>query len=219
MLCPIQEEQMSTSWRIKGRELANCNCAYGCPCQFNALPTHGNCKAFIGYQIDEGNFGDVRLDGLRAALIASWPGPIHEGNGTMQAVIDERADARQREALRKIMHGEDTKEMATMWWVYSAMSPTKLETLYKPIELELDVEARTCRMTIPGVATMTGEPIRNRTTGAEHRARIDLPHGFEYTIAEMGSASSSVKGPLAMELTNSYGQFNNLHLSDSGVVR
>jgi hypothetical protein len=219
MLGLIQEEHMSTSWQIKGRELANCNCAYGCPCQFNALPTHGNCKALIAYQIDEGHFGDVRLDGLRAALIASWPGPIHEGKGTLQAIIDERADARQREALRKIMHGEDTKDMATMWWVYSAMSPTKLETLYKPIELAIDVEARTCRMTIPGVATMTGEPIHNPVTGAEHRVRIDLPRGFEYTIAEMGSASSSVKGPLAMELTNSYGQFNNLHLSDSGVVR
>jgi hypothetical protein len=210
---------MSTVWQIKGRELCNCNCAYGCPCQFNSLPTHGDCKALIGYQFDTGNFGDVRLDGLRAALILSWPGPIHEGNGTMQAVIDERADTRQREALRKILHGEDTKDMATMWWVYAAMSPNKLETLYKPIDLKVDVEKRTGRMTIPGIAEMTGEPIRNPVTGAEHRARIDLPHGFEYTTAEMGSASSSVKGALAMELSNSYGQFNELHLSDSGIVR
>ncbi len=210
---------MSTSWHLKGRELANCNCAYGCPCQFNSPPTHGNCKALIGYQIDEGSYGDVRLDGLRAAMILSWPGPIHEGNGTMQAIIDEGADLRQREALGKIMHGEDTKEMATMGWVYAAMSPNRLETLYKPIDLVLDTEKRTGHMTIPGVAEMKGEPIRNPVTGAEHRVRIDLPHGFEYTIAEMGSASSSVKGQLAMELTNSYAQFNELHLSDSGVVR
>jgi hypothetical protein len=210
---------MATKWRIDGRELANCNCAYGCPCQFNALPTYGNCRAVIAYQIDKGHFGDVRLDGLRAALIVSWPGPVHEGNGTMQAVVDERADARQREALRKILHGECTAEMATMWWVYSAMSPNKLETLYKPIEFEMDTEKRTGRMSIPGFAEMTGEPIRNPVTGAEHRVRIDLPHGFEYTIAEMGSASSSVKGPLAMELKNSYGQFCELHLSDKGVIR
>ncbi len=32
-------------WAIKGREFANCNCSYGCPCQFNALPTDGTCKA------------------------------------------------------------------------------------------------------------------------------------------------------------------------------
>jgi hypothetical protein len=210
---------MSTSWEIKARELANCNCAYGCPCQFNALPTHGNCRAVIGYQIDRGNYGDVTLDGLRAALIASWPGPIHEGKGTMQVIVDERADLRQREALRKIIHGEDTEEMATMWWVYSAMAPTKLTTLYKPIEFQVDIEKRTGRMSIPGVAEMSGEPIRNPVTGAEHRARINLPHGFEYTIAEMGSASSSVKGPIAMELKNSYGQFSELHLSGRGVIR
>jgi hypothetical protein len=210
---------MATTWQINARELANCNCAYGCPCQFNALPTHGDCRAVIGYQIDKGQFGDVRLDGLRAALIASWPGPIHQGNGTMQVIVDERADPRQREALRKIIHGEDTEDMATMWWVYSAMSPNKLATLYKPIDIDIDVEKRTGHMSIPGIAEMSGEPIRNPVTGAEHRARIDLPHGFEYTIAEMGSASSSVKGPIAMELKNSYGQFCELHLSGSGVIR
>src|SRR6516225_3211616 len=208
-----------TTWRIKGRELANCNCAYGCPCQFNALPTHGNCRAVVGYQIDQGHHHDVRLDGLRAALIVSWPGPIHEGKGTMQAIIDERADARQRESLRKILHGEDTKEMATMWWVFSAMSPNKLETLYKAIDFQVDIEKRTGRLSIPGVVEMTAEPIRNPVTGTEHRARIDLPDGFEYKIAEMGSASSSVKGQIAMELKDSYGQFAELHLSDSGIVR
>jgi len=210
---------MANIWEIEGRELVNCNCAYGCPCQFNALPTYGDCRAVVGYQINRGYYREVLLDGLRAALIASWPGAIHQGNGTMQVVIDERADGRQREALRKIIHGEDTKEMATHWWVFSAMSPNKLETLYRPIDFEVDIEKRTGRMSIPGIVEMLGEPIRNPVTGAEHRARIDLPHGFEYAIAEMGSASSSVKGPMAMELKNSYGQFNELHLSDSGRIR
>ena len=104
---------MATTWEIKGRELANCNCSYGCPCQFNALPTYGDCKAVSGYQIDRGHHGDVRLDGLRAALILSFPGAVHEGNGTMQVIVDERADVRQREALRKIIQGEDTKDLAT----------------------------------------------------------------------------------------------------------
>ncbi len=86
-------------WRVQGREFANCNCAYGCPCQFNALPTYGCCEAINGFQIDKGNFGDVSLDGLRAIALYKWPGPVHLGNGTMQLIIDERADARQRDAL------------------------------------------------------------------------------------------------------------------------
>ena len=80
----------------------------------------------------------------------------------MQVIVDERADPRQREALRKIIHGEDTKEMATMWWVFSAMCPNKLETLYRPIDFEVDVEKRTGRMSILGIAEMLGEPNRIR---------------------------------------------------------
>ena len=205
-------------WRIKGRELVNCNCAFGCPCQFNALPTEGNCRAVLAYQIDEGYHGDVRFDDLKAVVMVSWPGPVHEGNGTMQIIIEERANARQRDSLRKIIQGEDTKDVATMWWVYSAMSPNKLETLYKPIDLAIDIEKRTGSLNIAGLVETSAEPIRNPVTGAEHRARINLPNGFEYRIAEMASASSSVKGAVAMELKNSYGQLAELHLSGNGVV-
>jgi len=58
-----------TPWEIKAREFGNCNCSYGCPCQFNDLPTHGNCEASVGFQIDEGHHGDVKLDGVRMAGI------------------------------------------------------------------------------------------------------------------------------------------------------
>ena len=169
---------MATAWRIKATELANCNCNYGCPCQFNAPPTHGDCRAAAAYEIEEGMFGDVRLDGMRAVLMVSWPGPIHEGNGTMQLVIDERANTAQRDALVRIFTGQDTDEMATVWWVFSAMSPNKLEPLFHPIEYEVDIDARRGRFRVPGVIETTGEPIRNPVTGAEHRVRIDLPHGF-----------------------------------------
>ncbi len=208
----------STDWAIKGTEFANCNCAYGCPCQFNALPTHGDCRAACGYQIDEGHFGDIRLDGLRAALLVRWPGPVHEGNGTMQLIIDEKADAPQRHALVKILSGEETEEMATMWWVYGAMSPNKLEPLFKPIAFEVDVEARRAHLAIPGVVEASGEPIRNPVTGVEHRARIDLPDGFEYRIAEMGSGTTTAEGAIKLDLRNSYGQFAHIHLSNHGIV-
>ncbi len=208
----------SIDWAVKGSEFVNCNCAYGCPCQFNALPTHGDCRAVAGYQIDEGHFGETRLDGLRAALLVAWPGPIHQGNGTIQLVIDENADARQREALVKILSGEETEPMATVWWVFGAMSPNKLEPLFKSIAFEVDVAARRAHLAIPGVVETTGAPIRNPVTGAEHRARIDLPHGFEYRIAEMGSGTTSATGAIKLDLKDSYGQFAQIHLSNRGIV-
>jgi hypothetical protein len=205
-------------WQVRADEFGNCNCAYGCPCQFNALPTYGSCEAAVGYQIHQGHFGDVHLDGLKAALFVHFPKAIHEGNGTMQVVIDERADARQREALVKILSGEETNEMATIWWVLGAMAPNKLPPLYLPIEFEVDVEARRARLNIPGVVGSTGEPIRNPVTGAEHRARIELPHGFEYRIAEMGSGTTKATGTIKLDLKDSYGQFAHIHLSNKGVV-
>ena len=206
-------------WRIKGRELGNCSCDYGCPCQFNALPTRGNCEAAVGYEIDEGHFGDIKLDGLRAAGVYYWPGPVHEGNGRMQLIVDERADDQQRDALTRIMLGEETEPMATMWAVFSAMCSEKLETLAKPIDLEIDVENRTGRISVPGVFETTGEPIRNPVTGDIHRARIDLPDGFEYEVAEIGSASTEATGDIKLTMENSYGQFAELHLSSTGIVR
>ena len=103
---------VSVEWEVKATEFGNCNCSYGCPCQFNGLPTHGNCRYVAGFQIEQGHFGDVELGGLRAATMAIWPGAVHEGNGTMQMVIDERADARQRDALAKILTGQETLDMA-----------------------------------------------------------------------------------------------------------
>ena len=210
---------MAVEWRVKATELVNCNCAYGCPCQFNALPTYGDCRAAIGYQIEEGHFGAVQLAGLRMAMLVSWPGPIHLGNGTMQLIIDERADAGQRDALVKIMTGQETDDMATVWWVFSTMSPNKLEPLFRPIEVDIDVEARRGRFRVPGIVETVGEPIRNAVTGAEHRARIDLPHGFEYRVAEMGSATTQATAAIALPgLENTYAQFAHIHLSNKGVV-
>jgi hypothetical protein len=206
-------------WTIKARELANCNCAYGCPCQFNALPTDGTCKGAICFQFTEGHFGDVDLGGLRAVSRFKFPGPVHEGNGTMQIIVDEDADEAQRNALLTIMQGQETEPMATMWAVYTAMCSTILDPLFKPIDLEIDVEKRSGRISVPGVLELTAEPIRNPVTGDVHRARIDLPHGFEYEIAEIGSGSMKATGDMEVELKDSYAQFAELHLSNSGVVR
>ena len=210
---------MATEWRIRGTELANCNCAYGCPCQFNALPTYGDCRAAAAWEFDEGHFGDIRLDGLRAAFLVSFPGPVHHGNGTMQIIIDERANPAQRDALLKIITGQETDDAATMWWIFSAMAPNKLQPLFRPIEYEVDIDARRGHFRVPGIVETVGEPIKNPVTGAEHRVRIDLMDGFEYLVAEMGSATTKATAAIALEgLENTYAQFAHIHLSNEGIV-
>lgn len=206
-------------WEIKAREFGNCNCDYGCPCQFNALPTHGHCQAVVGYEIDEGYFGDIRLDGLRAVYMGKWPGAVHEGNGAMQVIIDERADDSQREALRTILYGEETEPGTTVWNVFMTTITTVHDPLYAAIQFDVDIDARKARLVVPNLIEASGEPIRNPVTGAEHRARIELPNGFEYTVAEVGSGTSTASAAIPMQLRSSYGQFAHLHLSTHGVIR
>ena len=123
---------MGVEWRVKATELANCNCAYGCPCQFNALPTHGDCRAAVAWQMEEGQFGVVRLEGLRTVMLVSWPGAVHEGNGTMQVIIDERADTAQRDALINILTGQETDEMMVAMMLPSA-APVVLTASTAPV--------------------------------------------------------------------------------------
>lgn len=208
-----------TPWEIKTIEFANCNCAYGCPCQFNALPTYGNCEAVVCNEITEGHYGEVKLDGVRFGAVFWWPGAVHEGNGKGQPFVDESASEAQREAILKIMSGQDTDPMATVFAVYFATLTEVFDPVFAPIEFDVNVEGRRGRFVVPGVADCTGEPIKNPITGEEHRARIDLPGGFEYEIAEMGSASSKTQGKIELNLKDSYGQFAHLHLNNHGVVR
>jgi hypothetical protein len=208
-----------TEWEFKGRELVNCTCEYGCNCQFNALPDKGHCHAVAGIQIDSGHHGDTRLDGLRLAAVFKWPGPIHEGNGAAIAFVEDRADAKQREALLRIMTGQDTDPFATMFAVFASTVTEMHEPVFTKIDFEVDVDGRRGRLLIKDYVEMTGEPIRNKVTGVEARAQIVLPDGFEYIVAEVGSASSRSQGPVQVSMSNTYGQFARLHLGSHGVVR
>lgn len=207
-----------TKWTIKGREFVHCNCAYGCPCQFNATPTQGNCHAVGAIEIQDGRHGETVLDGLNVAIIVRWPGAIHEGGGEVVPIVDERADEKQREALLRIMSGLDTVEGATFFQVFSQTFDTVHDPVFAPIDFDLDVDGRSARLNIPGWIEARGEPIKNPISGEEHRARINLPEGFEYDTCEVGRGWASTKGPITIELSDSHAQFARLHMTESGVV-
>jgi len=208
-----------TAWMLKGLNFSHCNCAYGCPCQFNALPTHGNCQAVVGIAIEQGFHGKTALDGLRFGGVFRWPGPIHEGHGEGLPIIDERATPAQREAILRILGGQDSEPGATFFQVYVSMLDKVHPPAFAPIELEIDVDARRARFVIPGFIEARGEPIRNPVTHAEHRARIELPEGFEYTKAEAGRGWAHTHGPIALMLDDSHAHFVRMHITGEGVVR
>lgn len=210
---------MADQWMLRGVEFGNCNCDWGCPCQFGSPTTHGNCEAVVSGHVEEGYFNDTKLDGLNWSLLLHWPGEIADGGGTQQAIIDERADDDQREGLRKILHGESTAPGATHFFVYSTTMSKVLDPLYEPIELSIDVEGRTADVKIGDLVRAEGRPIISKFDGQPVRSGIHLPGGFEYTYAEMGNGNSKVDAGIKLDLNDSYGQFNVLHMTQDGVVR
>ena len=209
---------MAVQWMIRGSQISTCNCAWGCPCQFNALPTHGNCRAAVAMRIDEGYFADTKLDGVKVVEILAWPGPIHHGKGEAQLILDERSNEAQRNALFTILKGEETEPGSTIFNVLSPMIETIHKPLFLPIEFEVDVESRIGRFAVPGLIEASVEPIRNPVTGAPHRAKVTLPTGFEYHEAEYASSTVHATGAVPQDWRDGHSHLFMLHMTRQGVV-
>ncbi|GAB3106559.1 DUF1326 domain-containing protein [Aestuariicella hydrocarbonica] len=207
------------SWELNATSFTNCNCDYGCPCQFNALPTHGNCEAIHSMEINSGHFGETDISGLKAVTSLTWPGPIHEGGGKAFIIIDDSATDEQRAALLTIMSGLETEPGATIWNVFAATLDEVLEPVFLPIEFHVDIENCQSHIRVGDQVDMKGSPILNPVTGKEHRAQIHLATGFEYIVAEMGRGTSKSDGPIALSFKDSYGQFNEIHLNNQGIIK
>ncbi len=205
-------------WRIRGPEITNCNCDWGCPCQFNALPTRGDCRAVAAMRIDEGHFGDVDLSGLKWAAIFAWPEAIHFGHGEAFVIIDERADEAQRAALLTILSGGETEPGATIFNVFATTLDKVHDPAFLPIDFEADMESRTGRIAVPGIVATKIEPIRNPVTGAEHRARVSMPGGFEYKEAEYASGGAEAGGPIPQSWSGRHAHIAMVDLSPAGAA-
>jgi hypothetical protein len=218
----------TTKWKIHAYFLDACNCDWGCPCQFNANPTHGNCEGISGYHIVSGSYGsdDVKLNGLNMALIASWPGPIHEGHGKASYYIDNRADEKQFEALSNIITG---KAGGGPFAVYASTIEEFQEPKRASVKFQTkDIRSRVAVFAVEirgghkekrrgqqstkedTIAEAWLEPIRNPVTGKVHRAIIEIPEGFESSRMDQASIKKLVAndGYLDFRYEGTYGSFS-----------
>lgn len=204
-------------WRLKGDWIKNCSCAFGCPCDFLARPTQGWCKGLLGMRIEKGHFGGIRLDGLGFFVVVHFPGPLHEGNGTAQPIIDERATAEQRDALFQIMSGKHSAE-GTLFHIFSVIVAKLLDPVFAPIEVAFDMDGRTARLHIPGVLESETTPIRNPVTGADHRIQVVMPDGFEHRKAEIGSARIESSGGIPFSVAEGHSSLARVEQTPAGVA-
>ena len=207
----------TVNWEIEGDYLENCNCEMLCPCIIGprsatggplAEPTQGHCDVPMVFQINKGHYGEVALDGLRAALAIYTPGAMGLGDWTVGVYLDEAADADQRQALEAIFSGQAGGAMGRL----SAAVATWLPTKTAAITFEMDGLKR--RAGIPGVleveiAAVEGadgdaiwldnvkHPVANRLAIAKAVKGWLKDHGFDWDNSNLNAhyAAFNWQGP------------------------
>ncbi len=205
------------NWRLEGEWIKNCNCAFGCPCDFNARPTNGECKGLVGMHITKGNFEATSLDGLSFFVTVQFPGALHEGNGQAQAIIEERATPAQREALFAILSGQNSAE-GTLFNIFSLIVTKMHDPIFEPVQFEFDKDARVARVRIPGVLDTDVEPIKNPVTGAPHRIQVVMPEGFEHREGEVAAANIHSTGAIRFDTKGTHSTLAHVVQTPQGVA-
>jgi hypothetical protein len=176
--------QARTQWQLRGTVVVACNCEYGCPCNFNARPSHGHCEGGWTWHVAEGLHEDVRLDGLSFSMYADWPAAIHEGNGEAMLLIDERADERQRDTIRRFLAGE----IGGPWAILVNTIAQFHGPRFVPYEVALDEYH--ARVRAGDALDLATAPIRNPVSGAEVHPRAVLPEGFIFKDGALGRSTA-----------------------------
>ncbi len=171
---------LSTKWNFEAEFIQSCNCDYGCPCNFNGLPSHGNCEALNAYRIRKGRFGTTRLDDVKFAMVAWWPKAIHMGGGKARLYVDPAATKEQREAIEAIFSG---KHGGGMWEIFPNTFVKTYPTKAKKIEFIYD--GHDSWFSVDGIGEVHSTHIRNPVTGEEFEGSIDLPNGIAWRHAQV----------------------------------
>ncbi len=193
------------SYHLKGVLLGACNCDWGCPCNFEAPPTQGFCEGGYVWHVEEGAYGQAPLAGLNFAWLAHSPEALHLGNVTSLFLVDEQANAEQRQALEEML----TKNPEVVpFGIFMSLTSTFLGMRHVPFEIALKgihSEAR-----IPGILELQLEPMKNPVTGEEELATLRKPMGFTSNHQELCSTSAlrlTAEG-LTYDHSGKYGEFS-----------
>lgn len=121
---------MAEDWTIKGDFVECCNCSVPCQCLWHEAPDDNICDAGVFWHIEEGNYGNVSLDGLTGGVLVDQEGVLFEGGWKVVLVLDEAADEDQAEALQMIFSGE----AGGLFGALSGMIDEVVDVVSLPIE-------------------------------------------------------------------------------------
>jgi hypothetical protein len=129
-------------WNFIADYIETCNCDYGCPCR-------------------SGSYGDARLDCLDFIAAQYWSKAIHEGNGTTQLFITNKANEEQRQALINIYSGQAKGDAP--FELFAQTIKYFLEPQF--VNITINLNGKKSSFSVAGVLDVQTEGFANPITG------------------------------------------------------
>jgi hypothetical protein len=190
------------TWQLNGQYYETCSCDFVCPCilgQMAARPSKGTCTFAMAFQIEQGRFGTVALDGLGFIVLGLTPEAMGKGNWSVGIIADERASAEQREAITAIASGGAGGPMSAL----SGLVGTFLGVESAPIRFDrngvkwsvkasdlVDMAAEGAN----GINPSATEPLHLDNTGHPAADRFALAHASKSHVAALGLTWDDASG-------------------------
>jgi hypothetical protein len=203
---------MTELWSLRGEYMESCNCSYLCPCIYTnpqGPATYDHCTAVMVFRIDEGQFGETKLAGLKFALVIRSGKVMADGNWVLAGVVDDSANEPQRAALAMIVGGEAGGTPAV---IRQNLVSDFRGIEFKPIDVRIDSLKRSVSIPdilafeIEGVASRnrSGEPLYLDNTAHPANRRLALArsaeirvHGFGLDLDLVGEGNNGHYAPFA----------------------
>ena len=188
----------SERWRLTGEWFDVCRCRVPCGCTFAQAPDEGQCDSILAWQIREGHYGDVTLDGLNLVAVASFEGNIWAGaKAALGFFVDERADDRQREALQTIFGGQAGGWPAGFAELIGDMRGWETA----PVDIDIADDLARWRVEVPGKASGSAEALSGPTSPSEG-ARVQVHNA---PGAEVGPGQVATYATAAQDDVEAFG--------------
>ncbi len=177
-LIAVAVSAQADDWSIKGDQATACSCDIPCPCSFGSMPSKGHCEANTLIEIEEGHYGQVRLDDLVIVMaLASPEGETFKSGAAkfklLAFYVDESTTQAQRQAIEEIWRNH-------IWSGFKASSSE-----LKAVRVTADIKPDYAKVSIPNILTWEVKEWKVR--------RVKLPshvHSFPDLHGDLRQGSS-----------------------------
>lgn len=203
---------MAQDWSISGDYVEACNCEVACQCIWLEPPDDDVCTVSFAWDIHDGQYGNVDLSGLNAAML------VYTDEGVMFApdtgwhvvlFVDEAADDDQRAALEEIHLGR-------AGGIWAAVADTHFETTeVETAPITFDGDDGDYSATVGDVVTMdvVGKAGFNEELGTV--SPHPLAKGLEPKTGESETATVSYGDGFEWDVSGNNAFFSEFELANS----